>query len=313
MKRIWKKAVGVGRKKKNDGKENNLSATDDSIRSRAIRLLSGDHNGVLSNGNDDDRRRGKYSPGRRRRKFNAANSYPNADVNDDKNSVASAAVSYRYAMHEYEQTVNPIHSNDDGLSDFVTSIHSNAATNRYQKSGLPPVPSRSFAESTSLADVENDDDNGNDYDFDIESAVGSHAGSAGGDQLFNIERQHFLYKDLIMYEERYGDSYIGESLTYMYPNGYQNMRPGSTPWKMSIGIFAFFVWLSVYIVGHCSDLAAAQDKAMDDDGADQIEIRWCGSQLLYTAWLASVIVTGKCVLLEISGILESLHSARICN
>ena len=56
-----------------------------------------------------------------------------------------------------------------------------------------------------------------------------------------------------IYEEHYGDAYIDQLPKYLYPNGYQSMRPRYGPWKLSIFIFCLFLWLSVFIVGHCYD------------------------------------------------------------
>jgi hypothetical protein len=99
------------------------------------------------------------------------------------------------------------------------------------------------------------------------------------------------------YEEVYGEAYVGGTIKYVYPSGYQSMRPRSCPWKLSIVICLLFTWLSVFIVGHCSDqtievnenaVAAATDTAtMDDD-----DVRWCGSRPLYLLWVASMLVTG---------------------
>jgi hypothetical protein len=99
------------------------------------------------------------------------------------------------------------------------------------------------------------------------------------------------------YEETYGPAYIGGTIKYIYPTGYQSMRPRSCPWKLSIVICLIFTWLSIFIVGHCSDqadesaAAAAASSVIDDDEL-VMEIRWCGSRLLYMMWATSMIVTG---------------------
>jgi hypothetical protein len=99
------------------------------------------------------------------------------------------------------------------------------------------------------------------------------------------------------YEEIYGPAYIGGTIKYIYPTGYQSMRPRSCPWKLSIVICLLFTWLSIFIVGHCSDradesAAAAAANSVIDDDALVIEIRWCGSRLLYMMWATSMMVTG---------------------
>jgi hypothetical protein len=96
------------------------------------------------------------------------------------------------------------------------------------------------------------------------------------------------------YEEQYGDAYIDAPIKYIYPSGYQSMRPRGGPWKLSIVICALFTWLSVFIVGHCSDrvdLSQYYAAEIDDDNL-VMETRWCGSRLLYIMWVASMMITG---------------------
>ena len=82
-------------------------------------------------------------------------------------------------------------------------------------------------------------------------------------------------------------------IRYIYPSGYQNMRPRSGPWKISLIICMLFTWLTVFIVGHCSDKAEqTYYNVVIDDDLLVIETRWCGSQLLYFMWLMSIIITG---------------------
>ena len=57
-----------------------------------------------------------------------------------------------------------------------------------------------------------------------------------------------------------------------------------------------FTWLSVFIVGHCSDrvdsdVSQYNQNEIDDDTL-VIETRWCGSRLLYMMWVISMLVTG---------------------
>jgi hypothetical protein len=102
------------------------------------------------------------------------------------------------------------------------------------------------------------------------------------------------------YEEVYGEAYVGGTIKYVYPSGYQSMRPRSCPWKLSIVICLLFTWLSVFIVGHCSDqtidvnenAAAATAAASDAATMDDDDVRWCGSRPLYLLWVASMLVTG---------------------
>jgi len=105
-----------------------------------------------------------------------------------------------------------------------------------------------------------------------------------------------------IYEEHYGDAYVDELVKYLYPEGYQSMRPRSGPWKLSIIIFILFMWLSVFIVGHCYDRGQqeynsyfnnADDAYLQevDDDMLLMETRWCGSKPLYFMWLVSVWIT----------------------
>lgn len=97
------------------------------------------------------------------------------------------------------------------------------------------------------------------------------------------------------YEEVYGDAYTGGRLTYIYPSGYQSMRPRSCPWRLSIVICLLFTWLSIFIVGHCSDQVEYDGNITNDDIDDDkfvIDIRWCGSRPLYLMWVVSMLITG---------------------
>lgn len=123
----------------------------------------------------------------------------------------------------------------------------------------------------------------------------------------------------IVYEERYGDSYVGASLKYIYPAGYTSMRPRGGPWKLSLVIFTLFCWISVFIVGHCSErvqnsqsqqgyksyngneygddiyggqyVKSNSEKNYDDE-AYMLETHWCGKSTLYSMWVLSGVVTG---------------------
>ena len=108
------------------------------------------------------------------------------------------------------------------------------------------------------------------------------------------------------YEETYGDAYTGGLIKYVYPSGYQSMRPRSCPWKLSIIVCSLFTWLSVFIVGHCSDQAQVSqwydeeanndnnenDNTQIDDDVVVMDIRWCGSRPLYLMWVTSMLITG---------------------
>jgi len=108
----------------------------------------------------------------------------------------------------------------------------------------------------------------------------------------------------VYYQEAYGDAYTGAPMRYVYPGGYQTMRPRSGPWRCSIFICLCFTWLSVFIVAHCSDqynedyysevYKNADNNAMEniEDDSLLIELRWCGSRPLYLMWLMSMLITG---------------------
>jgi hypothetical protein len=120
------------------------------------------------------------------------------------------------------------------------------------------------------------------------------------------------------YEESYGDGYVGGPIRYIYPSGYQSMRPRSGPWKLSIVVCLCFTWLSIFVIGHCSDKYnengngavggdtvyqyykyneynannnQQQEQQIDDDEYN-IETKWCGSRLLYWMWVISMLITG---------------------
>ena len=105
-----------------------------------------------------------------------------------------------------------------------------------------------------------------------------------------------------IYEEHYGDAYVSQLIKYLYPTGYQSMRPRSGPWKLSIFIFCLFLWLSVFIVGHCYDrgqeystnyFGHADDAYLSevDDDMMVYQHRWCGSKLIYFMWFVCVSIT----------------------
>ncbi|KAL9188798.1 hypothetical protein ACHAXT_007176 [Thalassiosira profunda] len=116
------------------------------------------------------------------------------------------------------------------------------------------------------------------------------------------ENTELILQPDAIYEEHYGDAYVDGLIKYLYPEGYQSMRPRSGPWKLSLFVFVLFMWLSVFIVGHCYDRGRreynfyydnvddAYIQEMDDD-AVVMETRWCGSKPLYFTWLVSVWIT----------------------
>lgn len=114
------------------------------------------------------------------------------------------------------------------------------------------------------------------------------------------------------YEEIYGPAWTGGTIKYIYPIGYQSMRPRSCPWRLSIVVTVVFTWLSIFIVGHCSDQTANNNTSTNsnnknnynaaadsssystyfDDDFYYIATSWCGSRPLYLMWVASMMITG---------------------
>jgi hypothetical protein len=130
----------------------------------------------------------------------------------------------------------------------------------------------------------------------VDEPTGAMKNDINNDSTNNIRSTFERDRPDATYEEVYGPAYIGGTIKYLYPTGYQSMRPRSCPWKLSIVVCLLFTWLSVFIVGHCSDqadesAAAAEGSSIDDD-ALVMEIRWCGSRLLYMMWATSMMVTG---------------------
>lgn len=161
---------------------------------------------------------------------------------------------YRYALEGYAHSIPPGSSNDDGSIGW-------SSLNR--QSLAPPPPSS------------------------IPSFRNEHV------QHQRVQYSHPFQFDMpdATYEEIYGEAYTGGTIKYIYPSGYQNMRPRSGPWKLSIAVTILFFMLSIFIVGHCSDQVEYDSNTIDDDTL-VIDVRWCGSRPLYLMWVASMLVTG---------------------
>ena len=105
----------------------------------------------------------------------------------------------------------------------------------------------------------------------------------------------------VTYSEYYGDAYVGSTIRYIYPEGYDSMRPRTGPWKASMFIFVLFLMLTIFVVEHCADKASQNNgDGNDDDYMDDAYqnndnaidyTRWCGSRPLYATWVLSVFVT----------------------
>lgn len=206
---------------------------------------------------------------------------------------------YQYALNEYAQAIAPGTGNDDGKFQTMDSDRnsneessvSNDTYNNYQE--MPDVP-------PSLSDPRPNQAEGigrsvsTHADSEIESNRGTKATSMLNSELRPKVATRSPFENEMpyaTYEEHYGEAYTGGYIKYIYPSGYTSMRPRSCPWKLSIFICLLFTWLSVFIVGHCSDQAGV-DQYENEDIDDDIEVRWCGSRPLYLIWALSMLITG---------------------
>eukprot|EP00980_Cylindrotheca_fusiformis_P028005 scaffold22575_cov141-Cylindrotheca_fusiformis.AAC.36 len=216
---------------------------------------------------------------------------------------------YQYARNEFAQTVAPGTSNDNGkpaypplpqqqhrqqqqqhtdLDDGSVSIdfdqHAQMQGRRQNESDLPPT-------SPASANTPSSHDGSPRSEYMIFSAFSQT--STGRMQQEQLQYHSPTIVDAT-YAEQYGDAYLGGSIRYIYPSGYQSMRPRGGPWKLSIFITVMFTWLSVFIIGHCSDRYGDVQYYDEDTMDDQlvIETRWCGSRLLYMMWVVSMSITG---------------------
>ncbi len=55
------------------------------------------------------------------------------------------------------------------------------------------------------------------------------------------------------YKEQYGDVYFDGAVKYLYPTGYQSMRPQSGLWRLSVLVLVAFAILDTFVVSHCYD------------------------------------------------------------
>ena len=214
---------------------------------------------------------------------------------------------YQYALNEYAQTVAPGSSNDDGKNRNMGATGNaelssgSLSSSAYEDLSAPAPPAPSGVSSSRLDATPSNEVPSN--DSDIQSAIATKFSSnlssnpSSGETMGKIAtRSPFEHEmPFASYEERYGEAYTGGNIKYIYPTGYTSMRPRSCPWKLSIVVCLLFTWLSVFIVGHCADEADIDPYETDDGNIDDtlvIEIRWCGSRLLYLIWALSMLITG---------------------
>ena len=207
---------------------------------------------------------------------------------------------YQYALNEYAQTVEPGSSNDDGKRPLQGEGGGISPSSPYeeQQQNFPRAPSGVASVRSNVTDAPIPTDPSKDGFLSInkvESTTGTKAASytSVGKIATRSPFEHDM--PFATYEECYGEAYTGGTIKYIYPSGYGSMRPRSCPWKLSIVVCLLFSWLTVFIVGHCSDQADL-DQYDEDDNIDDvnyaIEIRWCGSRPLYLIWALSMLITG---------------------
>jgi len=214
------------------------------------------------------------------------------DVNNNKNNSNSNDINFQNTHDHYN-----CHSSNNNFTSRNASIVSpqHSQLSRQSHSRLTPHSQyTTFSESTANKTNTNQNypyDNGDDGPTNI----------INNNNKNNAQPPVILQPDAI-YVEHYGDAYVDELIKYLYPTGYQSMRPRSGPWKLSIFIFLLFLWLSVFIVGHCYDRGQREynyyfgnddDAYLEevDDDTLVMETRWCGSKMLYFMWIVSVSIT----------------------
>jgi hypothetical protein len=202
---------------------------------------------------------------------------------------------FQFAMKEYAQTVPPNNNNNDSADDelYQESAYSEPAD-------VEDVSSPSAAPNSNCTTYSS---SSSDHHRARQHTTANSTATAAA----NMERSPSLS---CFYEEQFGEAYTGGLISYVYPSGYQSMRPRSCPWKLSLVVCILFTWLSIFIVGHCSDQNnnnntsssnynyndddqnnANNNAAVNDDAA-VLDTRWCGSRTLYLLWVASMLITG---------------------
>jgi hypothetical protein len=214
---------------------------------------------------------------------------------------------FQYAVNEYSQTVASGTSNDDGqmmLQRTNTWSYESTINSPLAPSGLPKVRSmpdglprdiESQRVHTPLSLTKNEGSLERNPGASLsESQLSPRNVSNRTTPLPALPSSIDSEMPDATYEEHYGDAYTGDPIKYVYPSGYQSMRPRSCPWKLSVVVCIMFTWLSVFIVGHCSDQVDEDryENAQIDDDSLAIEVRWCGSRPLYLMWVASMLITG---------------------
>lgn len=204
---------------------------------------------------------------------------------------------YRYAVEEYNQTVPYDYSSSEPPLPMAET------TARRSTEAPPDIKVHENLEAAPqhhVTTIESNDSQQVEPSDSMTSTMNVNVGQYRP-PLSDLPGPHFRSSRVVepemvdaTYEEQYGDAYVGGPIKYVYPSGYQSMRPRGGPWKLSIVVCILFTWLSIFIVGHCSDridYSQYENNEIDDD-ALVIETRWCGSHLLYVLWVMSMITTG---------------------
>ena len=239
---------------------------------------------------------------------------------------------YQYALNEYAQTVAPEGSNGNGRLDTFSQSQIGSPVGG-SDSGVFDLPQQTQAShDDSKAQPQQEINQGASLDSGVAVESIPTLGSTSIPTASSPQREYVLndpsqyaswkkppppqrqpiknwprntynhllssYDEPVMpdstYEESYGDAYIGGHIRYVYPSGYQSMRPRGGPWKLSMLVCLSFTWLSVFVIDHCSEPVnqSEYNKYEIDDDTLAIETRWCGSRMLYMMWVISMLITG---------------------
>lgn len=225
----------------------------------------------------------------------AATSSLSNDTNTPNNNNNDIVAGYRYARTAFNDTINPEYSNEDGMGggggtlrsrlrgsggskhrSLIPSFQHAQQHQRQKKENWSPIPENPRSDNgdspSSISKQVTFGASPEQQQTKQQQVIppSSTRSSSGPSSLRNSSfddhqqsQQHHGNQQIILqpdaiYEENYGDAYIDQLPIYIYPSGYQSMRPRSGPWKLSIFIFCLFCWLSVFIVGHCYDMGKRQ-------------------------------------------------------
>jgi hypothetical protein len=203
---------------------------------------------------------------------------------DHPHTTINTTDGFTHTQH-HRATIHSIATDNLISPHSLNSFRHGSRTNQHQQQQYRDDPLSVSSQTPSAYDnhCRDDDDNSN-------------------KNIYLHPNNHLILQPDATYVEHYGDAYVDQTINYLYPTGYQSMRPRSGPWKLSILIFLFFLWLSVFTVEHCYDRGKAEynpyfeqvdDEYLQDvtDDALVMETRWCGSKVLYFMWMISIWIT----------------------